>query len=175
MINADRLIKNIDEFNAVCAKNEMEQSKTAVERFDLAIKVIESHRADIENAGKVLTHWSMRVFPIKIYRPHMYDDQPQHVALKYDKLDGGRLRCGYVTAGLGPDIGWLSDGTIQIGYNWSMTIDDVRNGILHGLNDKVVDGEDISYQQVVNALSKLATLYPEAEKDFVYYFESLGR
>lgn len=175
MINADRLIKNIDEFNAVCAKNEMEQSKTAVERFDLAIKLIESHRADIENAGKVLKHWGRHVFPIKIYQPHLYGcDQPQRVKFSYDELDGGRLRCGYTT-GIGSNIGWLSDGSINIGYNWSMTIDDVRNGILHGLNDKVVDGEDISYQQVVNALSKLATLYPEAEKDFVTYFESLGK
>ena len=174
MINADRLIKNIDEFNAGCAKNEMEQSKTAVERFDLAIQIIESHRADIENAGKVLEHWGQHVFPIKIYRPHMYGcDQPQRVEFSYELVDG-RLRCGYTT-GIGSNIGWLSDGSIKIGYNWSMTIDDVRNGILHGLNDKVVDGEDISYQQVVNALSKLATLYPEAEKDFVYYFESLGK
>ena len=174
MINADRLIKNIDEFNAVCAKNEMEQSKAAVVRFDLAIKVIESHREDIENAGKVLKHWGMHVFPIKIYQPHLYGcDQPQRVEFRYELVDG-RLHCGYTT-GSTPRIGWLSDGSIKIGYNWSMTIDDVRNGILHGLNDKVVDGEDISYQQVVNALSKLATLYPEAEKDFVYYFESLGR
>lgn len=174
MINADRLIKNIDEFNAVCAKNEMEQSKTAVERFDLAIKVIESHRADIENAGKVLKHWGRHVFPIKIYPPHLYGcDQPQRVEFRYELVDG-RLNCGYTT-GSTPIIGWLSDGSIKISYCWSVKIDNIRDGILHGLNDKVVDGEDISYQQVVNALSKLATLYPEAEKDFVYYFESLGK
>ena len=174
MINADRLIKNIDEFNAVRATNELDQSKTAVERFDLAIKVIESHREDIENAGKVLKHWGSHVFPIKIYRPHLYGcDQPQRVEFRYELVDG-RLHCGYTT-GSTPRIGWLSDGSIKISYCWSMMIDDVRNGILHGLNDKVVDGEDISYQQVVDALSKLARLYPEAEKDFVNYFESLGK
>lgn len=174
MIDAGRLIKNIDEFNAVRAKNELDQSKTAVERFDLAIKLIESHREDIENAGKVLKHWGKHVFSIKIYQPHLYGcDQPQRVKFIYDDLDVGRLRCGYTTD-MGSNIGWLSDGTIKIGYNWSVKIDDVRNGILHGLNDKVVDGEDISYQQVVDALVKLAILYPEAEKDFVYYFESLG-
>ncbi len=175
MIDAERLIENIDEFNAVRAKDELEQSKTAVERFDLAIKVIESHRADIENAGKVLKHWGMRVFPIKIYQPYMYGgDQPQRAVFMYDELDGGRLRCGYVTNRI-PHVGWLSDGSIKIGFNWSMKIDAVRNGILHGLNDKVVDVHDISFQQVVNALVKLASLYPEAEKSFVNYFETLGK
>lgn len=175
MIDAERLIQNIDKFNAVCAKKKLDQSKTAVERFDLAIKLIESHRADIENAGKVLKHWGMHVMTVKVYRPSVYVDQPQRVAFIYDELDGGRLRCGYVTAGLGHDIGWLSDGTIRIGCNWSMKIDAVRDGILHGLNDKVIDVYDISFKQVVDALFKLARLYPEAEKEFVYFFETLGR
>lgn len=56
-----------------------------------------------------------------------------------------------------------------------MKIDDVRAGILNGLNDKVVDGSDITYQHVVEALFTLAMLYPEAEKDFIKFFESLGR
>lgn len=174
MIDADRLIEKIDEFNAVCAKNELEQFQTAVEQFDWAIKVFESHRADIENAGKVLKHWGMYAFPVKIYRPHMYGDNTQRAEFSYDELDGGKLRCGYTT-GSGPNIGWLSDGSIKIGYNWSMKINDVRAGILNGLNDKVVDGRDISFKQVVNALFKLAMLYQEAEKNFVKYFESLGR
>lgn len=174
MIDAGQLIKNIDAFNAVRTMNEMEQTKTAVERFDLAIKIIESHRADIENAGKVLEHWGQHVFPIKIYRPHMYGcDQPQRVEFRYEPVDG-RLNCGYTT-GSTPIIGWQSDGSIKISYCWSVKIDDVRDGILHGLNDKVVDGEDISYQQVVNVLVKLARLYPEAEKDFVTYFKILGK
>ena len=171
MIDAERLIQNIDQFNAVCAKNELERCNTALERFDLAIKAVEAHRADIENAGKVLKHWRMYVFPIKIYRPHMYVDQPQRVAFRYDELDGGMIRCGYTTG----NIGWLSDGSIRIGYNWSMKIDDVRVGITHGLDGKVIDGYDISFKQVVDALFKLAMLYPEAEKDFINYFESLGK
>ncbi len=175
MIDADQLIENIDEFNAACAKNELEHSKTAVERFDLAIKVLESHRADIENAGKVLKHWGSHIFSVKIYRPNIYGEQPQRLSFRYDELDGGVLRCGYTTAGLILKIGWMSDGSIMIGYNWSMKIDDVRNGIQHGLDGKVIDGYDISYKQVVDALVKLARLYPEAEKDFVNYFETLGR
>lgn len=175
MIDAERLIQNIDRFNAVCAKKELDQSKTAVEKFDLAIKAIESHRADIENAGKVLKHWGMHVMTVKVYRPRVYSDQPQRVAFIYDELDGGVLRGGYVTAGLGHDIGWLSDGSIRIGCSWSMKIDDVRNGILHGLNDKVNCVSDISYKQVVDALFKLAMMYPEAEAGFVDYFETLGR
>lgn len=171
MIDADRLIKNIDDFNAVCAMNTIEQCKTAVERFDLAIKVIESHRSDIENAGKVLKHWGMHLFPIKIYRPHLYGDHPQRVEFKYDELDGGRLCCGYTK----DKIGWLSDGSIKLGYNRSMKIDDVRAGITRGLDCKVIDGYDTSYRQVVDALFKLARLYPEAEKDFNNYFESLGK
>ncbi len=171
MIDADRLIENIDEFNAVCAKNELEQCKTAIERFDLAIKAIEAHRTDIENAGKVLKHWGMYVFPIKIYRPHVYGSMSQRVEFKYEELDGGRLLCGYTTG----NIGWLSDGSIKMGYNWSMKIDDVRVGIPYGLDCKVIDGYDISYRQVVDALLKLTRLYPEAEKDFNNYFESLGK
>lgn len=174
MIDADRLIENIDEFNAVCAKKDLEQSKTAVEQFDWAIKVIEAHRADIENAGKVLKHWGTLDFPIKVYRPNMYGDQPQRAEFSYDELDGGRLRCGYTT-GLSHYIGWLSDGSIKVGYNRSMKIDDVRAGILKGLNDKVVDVDNISYKQVVDALVKLARLYPDAEQNFVKYFETLGR
>lgn len=176
MIDADRLIENIDEFNAVCAKNDREQSKTAVEQFDLAIKVIEAHRTDIENAGKVLKHWGMHVFPVKIYQQYMYGDQPLHLeraTFSYSELDGGRLLCGYAT-GSSSRIGWLSDGSIKIGHSWSMKIDDVRDGILHGLDGKVIDGYDISYKQVVDALVKLARLYPEAEKNFNNYFESLG-
>lgn len=174
MIDPERLIANIDEFNAVCAKKDLEQSKTAVEQFDWAIKVIEAHRADIENAGKVLKHWGMPIFPIKVYRPNMYGDQTQRAAFSYTELDGGRLRCGYTTD-LSHDIGWLSDGSIKLGYNWSMKIDDVRAGILNGLNSKVIDVYDINYQQVVNALVKLARLYPDAERVFIEYFESLGR
>lgn len=56
-----------------------------------------------------------------------------------------------------------------------MKIDDVRDGILHGLNGKVNCVYDISFKQVVDALLKLARLYPEAEKDFINYFETLGR
>lgn len=175
MIEADRLIENIDVFNAVCAKNELEQCKTAVERFDLAIKVIESHRTDIENAGKVLKHWGMYVFPIKIYRPHIYGSQPQRVEFRYNELEGGRLRCGYTNGDIGRNIGWLSDGSIKIGYNWSMKVDDIRAGIPNGLDCKVIDGYDISYRQVVDALVKLARLYPDAEKDFNNYFETLGK
>ena len=171
MIDADRLIENIDEFNAVCAKNELEQCKTAVERFDLAIKVIESHRTDIENAGKVLKHWGSHVMTVKVYQPSVYGDQPQRVAFKYEELDGGRLLCGYTTG----NIGWLSDGSIKMGYNWSIKIDDVRAGISQGLHCQVVDVYDITYRQVVDALIKLARLYPEAEKDFNNYFESLGK
>ena len=59
MIDADRLIENIDKFNAVCAKHELEQCKTAVERFDLAIKMLDYHREDIENAGKALWNASI--------------------------------------------------------------------------------------------------------------------
>lgn len=173
MIDADRLIENIDEFNATCAKTELKQSKTAVEQFDCAIKVFEAHRADIENAGKVLKHWRMCTFPVKIYQQYMYGDQPQRAEFRYTELDGGRLLCGYTT-GIGSTIGWLSDGSIKIGYNWSMKIDAVRDGILHGLNDKVVDGLNISFKQLVDALVKLARLYPEAEKAFINYFETLG-
>ena len=104
----------------------------------------------------------------------MYGDQPQRAEFSYDELDGGRLRCGYTT-GLSHYIGWLSDGSIKVGYNWSMKIDDVRAGILKGLNDKVVDVDNISYKQVVDALVKLARLYPDAEQNFVKYFETLGR
>lgn len=171
MIDAARLIENIDTFNAICAKKDLEKSKTAVEQFDWAIKVLESHRADIENAGKVLKHWGMHIFPVKIYRPNIYGEQPQHVSFRYDELDGGVLRCGYTTV---LKIGWLSDGSIMLGYNWSMKIDAVRDGILHGLDGKVIDGYDISYKQVVDALVKLVRLYPEAEQNFVNYFETLG-
>ena len=171
MIDANRLIENIDKFNAVCAKHELEQCKTAVERFDLAIKVLESHREDIENAGKVLKHFGMHRFPVKVYRPRIYGDQPQRVAFSYDELDGGRLRCGY-TAG---NMGWLSDESIKISSGWSMKIDDVRVGILHGLDAKVIDGYDISNREVVDALVTLARLYPEAEKSFINYFETLGQ
>lgn len=174
MIDADRLIENIDEFHATCAKKELEQSKTAVEQFDCAIKVFEAHRADIENAGKVLKHWGMSVFPVKIYQQYMYGDQPQRAEFRYNELDGGRLLCGYATGNI-PAIGWLSDGSIKIGYNWSMKIDAVRDGILHRLNDKVDNGRDISFKQLVDALRKLATLYPEAEKAFINYFETLGK
>lgn len=172
MIDADKLIEKINEFNAVCAKNELEPCKAAAERFDLAIKEIESHRADIENAGKVLKHFGrMHSFPIMFHLPNIYGEQPQRVKFSYDELDGGWLRCGYTTS----NVGWLSDGSIKIGHSWSMKIDDVRAGILNGLNDKVVDGSDITYQQVVEALFTLAMLYPEAEKDFIKFFESLGR
>ena len=174
MIDADRLIENIDEYHAAYAKKELEQSKTALEQFDCAIKVFEAHRADIENAGKVLKHWGMSVFPVKIYQQYMYGDQPQRAVFRYNELDGGRLVCGYTT-GTGSTIGWLSDGSIKIGYNWSMKIDTVREGILHVLNDKVVDGSDITFKQLVDALVKLATLYPEAEKAFINYFETLGK
>lgn len=174
MIDADRLFKKIDKFNAICAKKDLEQSKTAIEQFDWAINVIEAHRADIENAGKVLKHWGTSVFPIKVYRPNMYGDQPQRAKFSYDELDGGRLRCGYTT-GSGPNIGWLSDGSINIGLCWSFKIDDVRAGILSRLNDKVVDVYNISYKQVVDALVNLARLYPEVEKEFVRYFETLGK
>lgn len=174
MIDADRLIENIDEFNAVCAKKDLEPCKAAVERFDIAIKELESHRADIENAGKVLKHFGrMHAFPVKVYRPEI-SEQPQRAEFRYDELDGGFLRCGYTT-GMNPSIGWLSDGSIKIGCNWSMKIDDVRAGILKGLNDKVVDVDNISYKQVVDALVKLARLYPDAEQNFVKYFETLGR
>lgn len=171
MIDADRLIEKIDEFNAVRAKNELEQSKTAVERFDRAIKLIESHRADIENAGKVLKHWGTRAITVNVYLSRVYGDQPQRVAFLYNELDGGMLRCGYTTG----IIGWLSDGSLKIGYGRSVKIDEVRAGIQHGLNDKVVDGYDISYRQVVDKLVKLATLYPEAEAGFNNYFERLGK
>ena len=171
MIDVEKLISNIDAFNAVCAKNELQQCKTAIERFDLAIKVIESHRSDIENAGKVLKHWGMHTMTVKVYRPRVYGDQPQRVAFSYDELDGGELRCGYTTG----NIGWLSDGSIKIGHSWSMKIDDVRVGIPHGLDGKVIDGYDISYRHVVNALFKLARMYPEAEEGFVDYFETLGK
>ena len=174
MIDADRLIENIDKFNAVCAKHEIEQCKTAVERFDLAIKILDSHREDIENAGKVLKHFGMQAFPVKVYRPNLYGDQLQRAVFLYDELDGGRLLCGYAT-GSGPTIGWLSDGSIKIGCGWSMKIDDVREGILHGLNDKVIGVLDIRFQQVVDALANLARLYPDAEKDFIKYFETLGQ
>lgn len=174
MIDADRLIDNIDAYKAVYAKKTLEQSKTAVERFDWAIKEIESHRADIENAGKVLKHWGTHIFHIKIYRPHMDSDQLKRALFRYDELEGGRLRCGYTT-GSTPNIGWLTDGSLKIGYNWSVKIDAVRDGILHGLNDHVVDGCDISYKQVVDALIQLARLYPEIEKNFINYFESLGK
>ena len=56
-----------------------------------------------------------------------------------------------------------------------MKIDDVREGILHGLNDKVIGVLDIRFQQVVDALANLARLYPDAEKDFIKYFETLGQ
>ena len=171
MIDADRLIEKIDEFNAVRAKNELEQSNTAVERFDRAIKVIESHRADIENAGKVLKHCGRQIIMITVYLPCVYNDQPQRVTFSYDELDGGVLRCGYA-AGI---IGWLSDKSLKIGYGRSVKIDDVRDGIQHGLYDKVVDGYDISYRQVVDELVKLARLYPEAESCFNKYFERLGQ
>ena len=174
MIDADRLIENIDEFNDLRAKIELEQSKSAVEQFDWAIKVLEDHRTDIENAGKVLKHCGMHVFPIKVYRPHMYGDQPQRAEFIYDELDGGRLRCGYTTSS-SPRIGWLSDGSIKVGCYWSVKIDTVRDGILHGLNGEAADVYHISYQQVVAALVKLARLYPDAEKDFINYFETLGR
>ena len=171
MIAADRLLEKIDEFNAVRAMNELEQGKTAVERFDRAIKSIESHRADIENAGKVLKHWGMHTITVNVYLPRVYGDQPRRVAFSYNELDGGRLRCGYTTC----MVGWLSDGSIKIGHSWSVKIDEVRDGILHGLNDKVVDLYDISYRQVVDELVKLARLYPEAEAGFNNYFERLGK
>ena len=171
MIDADRLIAKIDEFNAVRAKNELEQSNTAVDRFDRAIKVIESHRADIENAGKVLKHCGRQIIMITVYLPCVYNDQPQRVTFSYDELDCGVLRCGYA-AGI---IGWLSDKSLKIGYGRSVKIDDVRAGIQHGLYDKVVDGYDISYRQVVDELGKLARLYPEAEAGFNNYFERLGK
>ena len=171
MIDANRLIENIDKFNAVCAKHELEQCKTAAERFDLAIKILESHREDIENAGKVLKHFEMHIFPVKVYRPRIYGEQPQRVIFSYDELDGGRLRCGYTTG----NIGWLSDDSIKIGSCWSMKIDDVRDCIQHGLDCKVADGYNISTRQVVDALDKLARLYPEAEKCFINYFETLGQ
>jgi hypothetical protein len=174
MINADRLICKIDEFHAIQAEIEKYLSADAVQQFDFAIKVLESHREDIENAGKVLKHWGMRVFPCKVYRPHLYGDQQQRAEFMYDELDGGRLRCGYAT-GSGPKVGWLSDGSIKIGCNWAMKTDDVRDGIMHGIHDKVVDVYDVSYQQVVKALVTLARLYPEMEKDFVNYFETLGQ
>ena len=175
MINADSLIAKIDEFNTVCAKNALEPCKKAVERFDLAIKEFESHRTDIENAGKVLKHFGrMHLFPIKVYRPDVYGEQAQRVEFRYDELDGGYLRCGYVIGNF-PNIGWLSDGSIQIGSTWSIKIEDVRAGIMNGLDGKVVDGYPFTYQQVVDALFTLAMLYPDAEKDFVKYFESLGR
>lgn len=174
MIDADRLIENIDKFNAVYAKHELEQCKTEVERFDLAIKMLDSHREDIENAGKVLKHFETHAFPVKVYRPNLYGGQPQCAVFRYDELDGGRLLCGYAT-GSSPTIGWLSDGSIKIGCGWSMKIDAVRDGILHGLNDKVIGVLDIRFQQVVDALVKLARLYPEAEKNFIQYFETLGQ
>ena len=171
MIDANRLMENIDKFNAVCAKHELEQCKTAVEQFDLAIKVLESHREDIENAGKVLKHFGMHIFPTKVYRPCIYGDHPQRAEFRYDELDGGRLRCGYTTG----QIGWLSDDSIKIGSCWSLKIGDVRDGIQHGLDGKVVDGYVVSFRQVVDALVTLARLYPEAEKSFINYFETLGQ
>lgn len=175
MINADSLIEKIDQFNAVCAKNALEPCKKAVERFDIAIKELESHRADIENAGKVLKHFGrVHSFPIMVRQPGIYGEPEQRVEFRYDELDGGYLRCGYVIGNI-PHIGWLSDGSIQIGSSWSIKIEDVRAGIMNGLDDKVVDGYHITYQQVVDALFTLALLYPDAEKDFVKYFESLGR
>ena len=171
MIDADRLIEKIDEFNAVRAKNELEQGKTAVERFDRAIRVIESHRADIENAGKVLKHWGTRAITVNVYLTRVYGDQPQRVAFMHDELDCGMLRCGYATG----IIGWLSDGSIKIGHSWSMKIAEVRDCILHRINDKAFDDYDISYRKVVDELVKLATLYPEAEAGFNNYFERLGK
>jgi hypothetical protein len=113
----------------------------------------------------------MHIFPVKVYRPRIYGDQPQRVEFRYDELDGGRLRCGYTTG----NIGWLSDDSIKIGSCWSLKIADVRDGLQHGLDDKVVDGYYISYRQAVDALVMLARLYQDAEKDFNKYFETLGQ
>ena len=170
MIDADRLIENIDKFNAVRADERQRHANQLVAQFDWAVKVMEAHREDIENAGKVIKHWGMSQFPV-----HLLNDRSQRAIFLYDESDKKPMRGGYET-GASPSIGWLSDGSIRAGWrDTELTVKEVRDGLLNDPNAKIGAKDDVSFYQVYNALLKLARMYPQVEKDFNNYFETLVR
>lgn len=171
MIDAERLIENIDAFNAACAKHELEQLKTTVDQFDCAVSLMKRNLEDIANAAKVLKHWRMRHFPVKVLNGVV---APQRAQFIYDDSDSNKLMGCYATGDI-PHVGWNSDGSIQIGCSLRLSVDAVRDGLLKNSKAKVGEGYLISFYCVSTLLIVLARWYYEMEANFVKYFETLGK
>lgn len=179
MIDADKLIDNIDKFNAVRADERQQHVNQLVAQFDWAVKVMEAHREDIENAAKVIKHWGMSQFPVRLgisrIPVNLQNDRSRRAVFLYDESDNKPMRGGYIT-GNSPYIGWLSDGSIRAGWRHAeLTVNEVRAGLLNDPNAKIGIKDDVSFYQVYNALVNLARWYDEMELDFVKYFETLGK
>lgn len=172
MIDADRLIEKIDKFNAGRDDEWQRYVNKLVAQFDWAVKVMEAHREDIENAGKVMKHWGVSQFPL--FPLHLLKGQSQLAIFFYYESDKKPMRGGY-ELDASPSIGWLSDGSIRAGWqDTELTVKEVRDGLLNDPNAKIGDKDDVSFYQVYNALFTLARIYPDVEQDFNRYFESLG-